>query len=94
MGIAGLLPLLRSITKKVHISVLAGQSVAIDAYSWLHKSAHYCAVDLYYQRPTTAYIEYCMEWIRVLQSYAVTPILVFDGGPLPMKAHKEASRLR
>lgn len=56
MGIAGLLPLLRSITRKVHIKELAGQAVAIDAYSWLHKGIYgACAVDLFHGRPNVGY---------------------------------------
>jgi hypothetical protein len=53
MGITGLLPLLRSITKRVHIESLAGQAVAVDAYSWLHKGVYLCAHDLFHQRPTS-----------------------------------------
>lgn len=54
MGITGLLPLLKSVTKQVHVDQLAGNSVAIDAYSWLHKGIHTCIADIYHQRPTTA----------------------------------------
>lgn len=55
MGISGLLPLLKSVTRQVHVEQLAGQSVAIDAYSWLHKGIHTCIADIYHQKPTTAY---------------------------------------
>jgi len=55
MGIAGLLPLLKSITNRVHIETLAGQAVAIDAYSWLHKGVYLCAHDLFHQRHTNGY---------------------------------------
>lgn len=52
MGISGLLPLLRSITRRVHLSQFAGQTVAVDAYSWLHKGIYgSCAVDLFHGRP-------------------------------------------
>lgn len=94
MGITGLLPVLRSITERIHISTYANQRVAVDAYCWLHRGAHYCAADLYHQRPTVAYVEYCMSWVRMLKSFAVTPVIVFDGGPLPMKMGKEAERLK
>lgn len=56
MGITGLLPLLRSVTRRVHIESLAGQAVAIDAYSWLHKGVFLCAHDLFHDRPTNGYI--------------------------------------
>lgn len=52
MGIQGLLPLLRSITRRVHLEKFAGQTVAVDAYCWLHKGVYgSCAVDLFYGRP-------------------------------------------
>jgi 5'-3' exonuclease len=35
-----------------------------------------------------------MARIRMLKQYNVRPIMVFDGAPLPMKALKEASRLK
>lgn len=55
MGITGLLPLLRSVTRRVHIETLAGQAVAIDAYSWLHKGVYLCAADLFHGRHTNGY---------------------------------------
>ncbi len=94
MGIQGLLPLLKSVTKKVHLEAYAGQTIAIDAYSWLHKGIHTCVADLYHQRPTAAFVEYCLSKVRLLQRYSITPILVFDGGPLPMKKHREIERER
>ena len=38
------------------------------------------------------FVEYCMSKIRMLRRYNVNPILVFDGGPLPMKAYREEQR--
>jgi hypothetical protein len=46
MGIAGLLPQLRSITKKANVSKYSGQTVAVDAYCLLHKGAYSCAREL------------------------------------------------
>jgi hypothetical protein len=37
MGITGLIPLLRSITRRVDLRMFSGEVVAVDAYSWLHK---------------------------------------------------------
>ena len=51
MGITGLLPLLRSVTRRVHLEAFAGQAVAIDAYSWLHKGVYLSAHDLFHNRP-------------------------------------------
>jgi exonuclease 1 len=92
MGITGLLPLLKSISKRIHIKQYAGRRVAIDAYSWLHKGIYGSALDLYLQNPTTKYIEYCVSRAKLLLNYKVKPILVFDGGSLPMKDGKEKQR--
>lgn len=92
MGIPGLLPLLRSIIRTVHLESYAGKSVAIDAYSWLHKGIYGSALDLLQGKPNRKYIEYCLSRAKVLIGLGVRPILVFDGAALPMKAGKEAER--
>lgn len=55
MGIAGLLPLLQSITEPVHISKYKGKKVAVDSYVWLHKGAFNCAEELCLGKPTNKY---------------------------------------
>ena len=52
MGINGLLPVLKSITKTKHVSSYQGQRVAVDAYCWLHKGAYSCARELCEGIPT------------------------------------------
>lgn len=46
MGINGLLQALKPIAKQVHVRQYAGQRVAVDGYSWLHKGAYSCAREL------------------------------------------------
>jgi exonuclease-1 len=46
MGINGLLPVLKPVTKATHISKYKGQKVAVDGYSWLHKGAYTCSREL------------------------------------------------
>ncbi|CAK8578633.1 unnamed protein product [Lathyrus sativus] len=94
MGIHGLLPLLKSIMLPIHIKDLHGCSVAIDTYSWLHKGALSCSTDLCKGIPTSRHIEYCMHRVNLLRHYGVKPILVFDGGFLPMKVEQENKRAR
>ncbi|WJX53294.1 hypothetical protein P8452_39306 [Trifolium repens] len=94
MGIHGLLPLLKSIMIPIHIKDLHGCSVAIDTYSWLHKGALSCSTDLCKGIPTSRHIEYCMHRVNLLRHYGVKPILVFDGGLLPMKIEQENKRAR
>ena len=52
MGIQGLLPMLKSITSTVHVSMYSGRRVAIDAYGWLHKGAYSCSRQLCEGTPT------------------------------------------
>ncbi|KAL6197338.1 hypothetical protein ACLB2K_032947 [Fragaria x ananassa] len=94
MGIQGLLPLLKSIMEPIHIKDLKGCSVAIDTYSWLHKGALSCSRELCKGIPTSRHIDYCMYRVNLLQHYGVKPILVFDGGLLPMKGEQENKRAR
>lgn len=46
MGISGLLPALKSIQVTKHLSEFAGQTLAVDAYVWLHRGTHTCATEL------------------------------------------------
>ncbi|KAL2484236.1 Exonuclease 1 [Forsythia ovata] len=94
MGITGLLPLLKSIMTPMHMKDLEGCSVAVDTYSWLHKGALSCSTELCKGLPTYRHIDYCMHRVNLLRHYGIRPILVFDGGPLPMKLDQENKRAR
>ena len=39
-------------------------------------------------------VAFCMQRVKLLQGCGVTPVLVFDGGRLPMKAEEESERHR
>lgn len=52
----GLLPALKSIQKPCHLKDFQGQTVAIDAYGWLHKGTGTCVVDLVLEKPTRKYV--------------------------------------
>ena len=56
MGITGLLPTLQSITTNKNISEYAGQTVAVDAYVWLHKGAYCCSKELCENIPTDKFV--------------------------------------
>ncbi|ORY08295.1 PIN domain-like protein, partial [Basidiobolus meristosporus CBS 931.73] len=92
MGISGLLPLLKPIQKKTHLSSYEGQTIAVDAYVWLHKGAFACAKELCLNEPTKKYITYCMNKVKMLRSFNIKPLLVFDGGLLPSKLTTEFER--
>eukprot|EP01122_Echinamoeba_exundans_P010328 TRINITY_DN3842_c0_g1_i1.p1 TRINITY_DN3842_c0_g1~~TRINITY_DN3842_c0_g1_i1.p1 ORF type:complete len:902 (-),score=200.96 TRINITY_DN3842_c0_g1_i1:136-2841(-) len=92
MGIPGLLPALASVTRPAHVQEYRGQTVAVDAYVWLHRGAYACSSELCLGIPTDKYIAYCMKMVRMLQHFGVKPILVFDGGNLPIKREQESTR--
>ncbi len=39
-------------------------------------------------------IDYCMKRVELLRRNSVEPVLIFDGGRLPMKASEEEARHR
>ncbi|KAG0556088.1 hypothetical protein KC19_11G025000 [Ceratodon purpureus] len=94
MGIQGLLPTLKSIMNPRHIRDYAGKRAAVDTYSWLHKAAFSCSKDICLGLPNDKYIDYCMHRVNMLRHYGVEPVLVFDGGGLPMKSDQEIKRAR
>ncbi|KAF9120270.1 Rad2 nuclease [Mortierella sp. 14UC] len=93
MGIQGLLPLLKSIERPVHLRDYAGKTLAVDGYVWLHKGAFSCAQELCLGQPTNKYISYFMRKIEMFKFFGVKPYVVFDGGYLPSKASTEQERL-
>ncbi|KAJ5930285.1 hypothetical protein N7466_005778 [Penicillium verhagenii] len=94
MGIKGLHGLLKSIQKPCHLKKFAGQTLAVDAYGWLHRGTVACSVDLVLDRPTRKHIDFVLHRVRMLLYFGVTPYLVFDGDDLPSKAATEADRHR
>jgi exonuclease-1 len=92
MGIQGLLPVLKEIQSPIDLSQLSGESVAVDAYVWLHKGAFSCAFELATGKPTLKYVDYCMRKVNQLKQNRIWPIIVFDGGKLPMKKRTEVER--
>nr|CAB3463443.1 unnamed protein product [Digitaria exilis] len=97
MGIPNLLRFLKPFIEPVHIKKYAGKRVGIDAYSWLHKGAYACSMELCTDPRSTAarrYISYFMHHINLLRHYKVVPVVVFDGGSMPCKAATDNERQR
>ncbi|KAF2717869.1 PIN domain-like protein [Polychaeton citri CBS 116435] len=92
MGIQGLLPMLKSIHKPTHLRNFAGQTLGVDAYGWLHRGTVACAIELAQCRPTTKYVDFAMNRVRMLIHFGVKPYIVFDGDYLPSKSHTEHDR--
>lgn len=94
MGISGLLPLLKSIQKPVELSKFRDQTLAVDAYGWLHRGAVSCALELAQGKPTRKFVDFAMHRVKMVKYFGATPYLVFDGDFLPSKALTEASRAK
>lgn len=97
MGIKDLLRFMKPHIEPIHIKKYAGKRVGIDAYSWLHKGAYSCSMELCLNSDSNKkmrYIEYFMHRINLLRHYKITPVVVFDGGNIPCKATTEQERHR
>ncbi|GAV69156.1 XPG_N domain-containing protein/XPG_I domain-containing protein [Cephalotus follicularis] len=97
MGIKDLLRFMKPYIEPIHIRKYAGKRVGIDAYSWLHKGAYSCSMELCLNSDSSTkgrYLEYFMHRINLLRHYKITPVVVFDGGNLPSKAATENQRHR
>jgi hypothetical protein len=62
MGISGLLPLLKSIQVHRHLSDFAGQTLAVDAYVWLHRGVYSCATELATGKNSTKLVLFRILW--------------------------------
>ncbi|XP_040998489.1 exonuclease 1 [Juglans microcarpa x Juglans regia] len=97
MGIKDLLRFMKPHIEPIHIKKYAGKRVGIDAYSWLHKGAYSCSMELCLNSDSDRkmrYLEYFMHRINLLRHHKVTPVVVFDGGNIPCKAATEEERHR
>ncbi|AMD19862.1 HCL289Cp [Eremothecium sinecaudum] len=93
MGISGLLPQLKSIQEPITLQRYSSQSLAIDGYAWLHRSAHSCAMELCMGLPTEKYIQFFVKKLNMLRNkYNINPYLVFDGDSLQVKSGTESKR--
>lgn len=99
MGIKDLLRFMKPYVQPIHIKKYAGQRVGIDAYSWLHKGAYSCSMELCLNvegNKKLQYLRYFMDRINLLRHHKITPVVVLDGGDLPFKSatHDERERKR
>lgn len=92
MGVSGLLGLLKSIQRQTTLKAYSGQTLGVDAFGWLHRGAAGCAYQLAVDKPTTFYITFVLNRVRMLLDFGITPYLVFDGDALPSKAETNAKR--
>lgn len=94
MGITGLLPLLKTVMRKTHLSQLSGSTCGVDGYVWLHRAIYSCGSDLVLnpENACSKYLNYCMSKVFQLVRWKIKPFIVFDGKPLPSKSHTNKSR--
>ncbi|KAM0933024.1 putative exodeoxyribonuclease I [Dioscorea sansibarensis] len=97
MGIQNLLRFMKPFIEPVHIEKYSGKRIGIDAYSWLHKGAYSCSMELCLgsrSEGAKRFLKYFMHHIDLLRHYKITPVVVFDGGNMPCKAATEKERHR
>jgi len=92
MGVTGLLKALKPITFDVLLPDYKGKTAGVDGHAWLHKAAYGCARAVVKGLKCDTYVNYIMKNIRTLHNCGVTPIVVFDGAPLPMKNEENKKR--
>lgn len=85
MGITGLLPIVKSIMKRAHISKYSGSTIGIDGHAWIHKIIPSVATELYYERPVDKHIEILLGKLKSLTEYNITTVFIFDGDFLEVK---------
>ncbi|DAZ94681.1 TPA: hypothetical protein N0F65_002390 [Lagenidium giganteum] len=93
MGIDGFLRQLKEVTEPTHLKSYSGQTVVVDALSWLHKACYGCALEIATGRDTDNYVRYMLRKVDLLKACGIEQvILVFDGQRLPMKAATHEKR--
>ncbi|KAF4032742.1 XPG N-terminal domain [Phytophthora infestans] len=93
MGVDGFLRQLGDAVDRTHLQQFAGQTLAVDALSWLHKACYGCAFELSTSRDTDKYVQYMLRKVDMIRSCGVAKvILVFDGQRLPLKSLTQEKR--
>lgn len=85
MGITGLLPIVKRIMQKNHISKYSNSRIAIDGHAWIHQVLPSISYEMYTGKPFRRHLEILMSKIQVLLDLNITPVLVFDGDFLQSK---------
>ncbi|KAG7385088.1 Rad2 nuclease [Phytophthora pseudosyringae] len=99
MGVDGFLRQLSAAVDQTHLQQFAGETLVVDALSWLHKACYGCAYELSTGRDTDKYVQYMLRKVDMVRSCGVAKVvLVFDGQRLPLKekrqSYKEENRKR
>ncbi|ETO79712.1 hypothetical protein F444_05639 [Phytophthora nicotianae P1976] len=93
MGVDGFLRQLSDAVDRTHLQQFAGQTLVVDALSWLHKACYGCAYELSTGRDTDKYVQYMLRKVDMMRNCGVAKvILVFDGQRLPLKSLTQEKR--
>lgn len=92
MGITNLLITLKNKITIRNISYFENKRIAIDTYSWIHKSLYGSINKLLEDSNSESWIIYCLNLIDMLLFYSIEVILIFDGKELPAKFKTEKIR--
>lgn len=94
MGISGLLPIIKPVLQKKHISLYSGKTVGIDGHAWLYQVAPSISEELFFGIPTKKHIHILSSKIRPLRRSGIRVIFVFDGDTLKSKNKTFLERLK
>ncbi|KAL4086365.1 hypothetical protein PRIC1_014492 [Phytophthora ramorum] len=93
MGVDGFLRSLRDAVDQTHLQQFKGQTLVVDALSWLHKACYGCAFELSTGKNTDTYVQYMLRKVEMMRGCGVAKvILVFDGQRLPLKSSTQKKR--
>jgi exonuclease 1 len=93
MGIQGLFQLLKPIIKQENLKDFEGQTWAVDVMCWLYKGLYSWSYEVGKNWGTFSYLSFPLKMIKLLQSFNIKPIWVFDGRPLMAKSATEFGRM-
>ena len=92
MGIQGLFQLLKPIIVETNLREFEGQTWAIDMMCWLYKGVYSWSYEIAKNFESFNYLSFPLKMIKILQSFNIKPIWVFDGLHLNAKWATENGR--
>ena len=100
MGISGFHSATKHYLRQAHLQEYRGKTLGIDASAWLHRGAVPYAWQIFNDEnpwenvpgAMAPWIEFPLRMVRMLQSFDIQPVLVFDGCPSPAKAPTSTMR--
>ena len=76
----------------VQVHVRDFKRLALDASCLMHRGGRASAADYLHSRPSSKWLGYPLRIVDAILNAGTTPVVVFDGAPLPMKARTDALR--